>query len=290
MRELPSLNAIRVFESAARHGSFSRAADELFVTQSAVSRQIKVLEDQLGQALFRRSGPKLALTESGVVFQRHAAEALGILRRATVSLQRAGATPTLTVSVLPTFASRWLVPRIGEFERDHPNIALRLAASFQIVDFQKMPDIDAAIRLGIGGWPGVHAMRLTSDSVFPVCSPSVARKLSGPQDLTRQRLLSDESLYDEWPLWFDAAGVSDQAGEVRRYDDDGLLLRAAIEGQGVTLARLVNAGDDLEAGRLVRPFDTAVRSAFQYYFVCPSGRTEEPAIRALGTWLAASLA
>jgi LysR family glycine cleavage system transcriptional activator len=285
MRDLPPLNAIRVFESAARHLSFSRAADELAVTQSAVSRQIKVLEDQLGQPLFQRSGPKVSLTAAGVMYRRHAAEALGILRRATAELNRERASPTLTISVLPTFASRWLVPRVIEYEAQHPGIALRLAAASRLIDFDVEPDIDAAVRLGLGAWPGVHAKCLTALDIFPVCSPAVARQLRRPEDLARQRLLADVASFDEWPRWFNACGVPYQSRDVRRYDDDSLLLRAALEGQGVTLASRLTAGEDLDAGRLVIPFDVTVRSAYQYHFVCPENRLEEPGIRAFSSWL-----
>lgn len=290
MRDLPSLNAIRVFESAARHLSFSRAADELAVTQSAVSRQIKLLEDQLGRPLFQRSGPKVRLTAAGALYRGHASEALGILRRATAELHREGTSPTLTISVLPTFASRWLVPRVIEFEALHPGIALRLAAALRPIDFDVEPDIDAAVRLGLGAWPRVHAKRLTALHVFPVCSPAVARQIRRLEDLAQQRLLADDASYDEWPRWFDAAGAPYRSRDVRRYDDDSLLLRAAMEGQGVTLASTLTAGEDLDAGRLVRPFHVSVRSAYQYHFVCPENRLEEPGIRAFSSWLERELA
>lgn len=284
-RDLPSLNALRVFECAARHLNFTRAADELSVTQSAVSRQIKVLEDQLGQPLFERAGPKLLLTRAGETYHAKVAEALSVLRRCTAELRRAQASPALTVSVLPTFAAKWLVPRLGQFERANPQIALRLEASYRPIDFLLEPDIDVAIRLGRGSWPDVHASRLTVQHVFPVCSPAVARRLRRPADIQRQRVLFDDAHYDEWPNWFKAAGVDYRPGETRLFTDDSMLLQAAVAGQGVTLARAITAEDDLDSGRLVRPFDISILSTFQYYFVCPPDRLDQPNIQALHAWL-----
>lgn len=288
-RDLPSLNAIRVFESAARHLNFSRAADELNVTQSAVSRQIKLLEDQLGQPLFRRSGPVLSLTSAGATYHAKVAEALTILRRGTAELRRRDASPGITISVLPSFASKWLVPRLADFEREHPDIRLRLAASYKVIDFATEPDIDVAIRLGRGGWPGVHSSRLTALHVFPVCGPTMARRLHRPADMLRQRLLTDDSLYDEWPRWFDSVGVDYRPTETRHLDDDVMLLQASITGQGITLARTIIAQDELDTGRLVRPFKPSILSAFQYHLVCPPERLGEPNIEALHDWLRRAL-
>lgn len=284
-RDLPSLNAIRIFESAARHLNFSRAADDLSVTQGAVSRQIKVLEEQLGLPLFERAGPKLSLTRAGEYYQGKVSEALTLLRRGTAELRQSRSSPTLTVSVLPTFATKLLVPKISDFESRNPRISLRLAASYKLIDFVTDLDIDVAIRLGRGNWPGVHATRLTASHVSPVCNPSVARKLQQPADILRQRRLLDNNTYDEWGRWFDAVGVDDEPGDTRQIDDDNMLLQAAIEGQGVMLARAIIAQDDLDTGRLVQPFDVSVLSTFQYYFVCLPERLEEPDIQAFYVWV-----
>lgn len=284
-RDLPSLNAVRVFDAAARHLNFSRAADELNVTQSAVSRQIKVLEEQLGVALFERAGPVLHLTAAGEIYRERVGEALTVLRRGTAELRQASPTPVVVVSVLPSFASKWLVPRLNDFNRAHPEIELRLAASYRVVDFATEPDIDVAIRLGRGGWAGVDASRLTALHLFPVCSPKLARSLHRPADLLRHRLLTDDSLYDEWPRWFDAVGVDYRPGDTQHLDDDIMLLQAAISGYGIVLARAIMAQDELESGRLVRPFETSILSAFQFHFVCPPDRVDEPKIRTLHDWL-----
>ena len=284
-RDLPSLNAIRIFESAARHLNFSRAADDLSITQSAVSRQIKVLEQQLGVQLFQRSGPKLKLTRAGDYYQGRVAEAMTVLRRGTAELRRSSASPALTVTLLPTFAAKLLVPQIGDFERENPQVTLRLAASYKLIDLATELDIDVAIRLGRGDWPGVHATRLTASHVFPVCSPGLARNLRQPRDILQHRRLLDDKMYDEWARWFTAAGVDDQPGETRRLDDDNMLLQAAIQGQGVTLARAIIAQDDLETGRLVQPFDVSILSAFQYYFACLPERLKESDIQTFQNWL-----
>lgn len=284
-RDLPSLNAVRVFDAAARHLNFSRAADELSVTQSAVSRQVKALEDQLGIALFERSGPVLRLTGAGETYRIKVAEALTLVRRATAEVRSAATAPALTISVLASFASKWLVPRLGDFEREHPDISLRLAAGYQLIDFATDVDFDAAIRLGRGGWPGVNSTRLTALHVFPVCGPTTARRLRRPADLLKQRLLIDDSLYDEWPRWFDAVGIEFEPGEMQHLDDDTMLLQAAMTGQGVVLARTIIAQDELEAGRLVQPFENSILSAFQYHFVCAPDRVDEPKIAAFRDWL-----
>ena len=283
-RDLPSLNALRIFEAAARHLNFSHAADELSVTQSAVSRQIKVLEEQLGLALFERAGPKIALTDAGGFYQSKVSEAFDLLRRGTAALRRPSASPILTVSVLPTFATKLLVPRIVDFERDNPDVSLRLAASYKVIDFATEVDIDAAVRLGRGDWPGVHATRLTASSIFPVCSPRLARNIRRPDDISRYRRLIDDSMYDEWGRWFKAAGTEEKPGDTL-YIDDNMLLQAAIDGQGITLARATIAQDELDAGRLVRLFDVSVLSNYQYYFVCRPERFAEPDIQALYQWL-----
>jgi LysR family glycine cleavage system transcriptional activator len=288
-RDLPSLNAIRIFESAARHLNFSRAADELSVTQGAVSRQIKVLEEQLGMPLFERAGPRLHLTSAGDYYQGKVSEALNLILRSTAELRRSTATPTLTVSVLPTFATKLLVPKIADFQRNNPHIALRMAASYKIIDFATEIDIDAAVRLGRGNWSGVHATRLTASHVFPVCSPRLARSLRKPSDLARHRRLIDDSIYDEWGRWFKAVGAEDKPGETLYIDDDNMLLQAAIDGQGITMSRAIIAQDELDAGRLVRPFDVSVLSTFQYYFVCLPERFVEPDIQALYAWLREAL-
>lgn len=288
-RDLPSLNAVRMFEVAARHLNFTRAAEQLYVTQGAVSRQVKHLEQDLGQLLFRRDGPKLELTNAGVSFYRATEEALAIIRRSTLEMKRLSAKPMLTLSILPSLAAKWLLPRITSFQHDNNDIDLRLATSYDAVDFNQRPDIDIAIRFGSGDWPNLYSKRLINEQVFPVCSPTFlanAKKLSRPEDIAKQPLIFASGEYDQWSDWFEAAGVlapAHQDGPI--YNDALLLIQSAIEGQGVTLGRSLLVDDELRSGRLVRLFDISVACANSYFFVCPDGREQEANIASLMQWL-----
>jgi LysR family transcriptional regulator, glycine cleavage system transcriptional activator len=289
--ELPSLNAVRVFEAAARHGNFSRAAEELHVTQSAVSRQVQRLEVELGERLFVRSGPRLKLTARGQEYLDVVQQGLAVIRRGTSRLFHAGAKPLLTLSALPSLVARWLVQRIADFEQQHPEISIRLSASYGIVDFAVATDIDAAIRFGRGSWPGVQAELILADVIFPVCSPAMAAAFTEPKDLLRERLLVEEPLWDFWNMWTEAAGIESLSQRVSRLSDDfNVQLQAALLGHGVALARGMLVADDLRAGRLVCPFKMPLRAPVQYYFVYPLERRGEPALVAMGDWLRAAAA
>ena len=288
-RDLPPLNALRMFESASRHLNFTKASEELFVTQGAVSRQIKLLEDNLQQPLFVRDGPKVGLTPAGEKFRDAVREGLAIIRRGTAELRRMSATPTLTVSVLPSFATLWLVPRISDFQAEHPKLELRIASSYDVVDFDQSPDIDVAVRLGKGDWPGVYAECLFNTRVFPVCSPGLlngAGPFSCAADILAYPLIYATDPYDEWDAWFAAAGLEagkKQAGT--RYSDQQALQQAAIEGQGISLARSLLAESDLRSGRLIRPIDVSIQSGLSYYFVCPRGKEDSDNVRLFLDWL-----
>ena len=288
-RDLPSLNAVRMFEAAARHGNFTRAAEQLFVTQGAVSRQIKQLEEDLDQTLFRRDGPKVELTEAGERLYRSVEEALSILRRGTLEIRRMSAAPMLTISVLPSFAAKWLVPRLGHFQEAHNDIDIRLAASYDPVDFARRPDIDLSIRFGTGSWKSVYSECIISERMFPVCSPAYLREvgsLSLPRDIAKQPLLYAIDGYDQWNDWFEAANVAPPA--VQRgpqYSDELMLQQAAIEGQGVALVRSLLASDEIRAGRLHQMSEISIVARNCYYFVCPIGRETELHIGVFLEWL-----
>lgn len=285
MSDLPSLKALRVFEAAARLGSFSRAAEELNVTQSAVSRQIQVLEEQLAARLFERNGPKLSLTPVGREYEDVVRAGLTTIRRGTARLFRPGPAPGMTISTVPSLVSKWIVPRVGEFEKAHPDISLRLNASFQAVDFSVSTDIDAAIRYGEGRWRGVAAELLVDDVMFPVASPALASKIRTLDDLARQQLLVEDPHWDLWGDWLAVAGLDALPGTRRRLSDDyNVQIEAAILGHGVALTRGLLAADELRAGRLLCPFKIAVRSRVQYYFVCPAERLAEPTVRRTLEW------
>lgn len=288
-RDMPSLNAVRMFEAAARYQNFTRAAEVLFVTQGAVSRQVKQLEDEVGCELFRRDGPKLELTGEGDRFYAAVAEGLGAIRRGTLELKRALAAPSLTISVLPSFAATWLVQRIARFQERNPGIEVRISTSYQPVDFDVQPDIDAAIRWGKGGWPGVYAECLLTEQLFPVCSPRFIEEHGlprSPEALVDLPLIRPVEEHDLWADWFGVAQAEvPQPVETLRYSDALLLQQAALEGHGVALARSLLVEDELRLGRLVRLFDVAIESKNNFYFVCPPRLKENKSLRKFLGWL-----
>lgn len=284
-RDLPSLNAVRMFEAAARTESFTRAASELHVTQGAVSRQIALLEEQLGCKLFLRKGPKLKLSDAGLQYQSVVNDALETIRKGTARISRANQSSTITVSILPVFASYRLIPKLTAMEKALPDISLHLAASYRLVDFAVDSDIDVAIRAGKGVWPGLYSKQLTRDELFPVCSPVLARKIHKVEDLLEHKLITDVLPYDEWHTWFKINNVKFQPREGHMYDDTGIQIQAAIDGQGVILVRAEYVKNSLQSGQLVRLFDTSIVSEYQYYFVCPPARLAESNIKAFHDWL-----
>ena len=286
-RRLPSLNALRAFEAAARHLSFTKAAEELSVTQGAVSHQVKGLEEQLGMKLFQRQHQRLLLTATGQDCLPFVREAFDRLASGFARVQARDRAGVLTVSVSPNFAAKWLVNRLGRFTAQHPAIDLRISASLHHVDFVR-DDIDMAVRHGEGHWPGLHVVRLAADELFPVCSP---RLLEGPglarrpDDLRHHTLLHLDDRRD-WLKWLEAAGVSgvDMSRGVV-FDQASLNIDAAGDGQGVALARKVLAAGDLLTGRLVRPFEMALPVSYAYYIVCPKPAAERPKVAIFRDWL-----
>ena len=284
-RDLPSLNAIRAFESAARLSSFSRAADDLSVTQSAVSRQIQKLEAELGHPLFVRNGPHLKLTDRGREYYTVVQQGLGVIKRGTERLFRHAA-PVLTVTTTPSIITNWLVPRVGDFERRHPQTSLHLNSSTAMVDFAVSTNIDVGIRFGKGRWPHVTADMLVDDVVFPVCRADVAARLKRPSDLLREHLMTESPSWDLWAVWFAVAGISHTPPKpVRLSDDFYVQLQATMLGRGITLARGLLVADELREGRVVCPFPIAAPSPLQYYVVCHPERHGERPISDLREWL-----
>ncbi|WP_025769503.1 transcriptional regulator GcvA [Thioalkalivibrio sp. HK1] len=287
-RRLPPLNALRVFEAAARHLSFTRAADELFVTQAAISHQIRSLEDYIGQKLFRRNRRALLLTDAGQSLQPAVSKALDIIHTAIKDIAREDRAKPLTVSALPSFAASWLVPRLGRFRERYPDIDLRIDPLPDIIDFRQS-DVDVAIRYGRGQYPGLRTDRLLEEDKFPVCSPqllqNIGHKLTEPADLAHYNLLHDDGHLD-WRTWLLAAGVDNidpTRGTV--FTDSSMLIRAAVEAQGVALARSVIAEGELAAGRLIRPFDLNLSTEHAYYLVCPQETAGRPNIVAFREWI-----
>jgi len=288
-RRLPPLNALRAFEAAARHLSFTRAAEELNVTQAAISHQVKALEDQLGLSLFRRLNRALMLTDEGQTLFPPVRDALDTLAEAVGRLGGRDSAGPLTVSTLPSFAAKWLVPRMSRFQDRHPEIELRIAAAERLIDFAR-DDVDVAIRLGPGTWPGVHAEWIVDETVTPVCSPALAHRLRTPADLAGVTLLHEEKLpldeTPEWVAWLAAAGVPGvDAARGPRFSHSHMMLQTAMDGHGVALASLVLAADDIAAGRLVAPFALSLPSAFAYHLACPVASARRPKVRAFWEWV-----
>jgi LysR family glycine cleavage system transcriptional activator len=287
---LPSLNGLRAFEAAARHLSFTNAASELNVTQTAISHQIKRLEEELGLKLFIRQNRALALTPQGHDYLPGVRAAFNDLRLATDRLKRRDNDHVLTVSTLASMASKWLLPRISAFQRAHPDIDVRITTSTSMVDF-KSGDVDAAIRYGRGQWPGLRADWLTADDLFPVCSPALRtgkKALLKPQDLADYTLLHSSGGYDDdWRLWLTAAGlpadISKQPGLT--FDMIFMTLQAAIDGLGVAIGRTTYVEGDLAKGRLVVPFDMRMPADAGFYLVSPEASSDSRKLKAFRDWL-----
>ena len=283
--ELPSLNALRAFEAAARHLSLTRAGRELHVTQSAVSHQVRHLEEELAMELFERHPRALRLTAAGEKLALAAREAFARIAEAA---QRIDARSTrLSVSVLPSFGARWLLPRLKRFRAVWPRIDLRIHASSEPCDFAR-DGIDVAIRYGRGPWKGLRCEKLLSEEVFPVCNPRVGRSLNSVAALRRHALLHDEGrgAHGGWAEWLRTAGgtAPHRGGEIV-FTDSHLMLQAAAEGQGVALARSVLAAGDLLGGRLVRPFEWSIPARYHYFLVYPAAHAARPEVRAFREFL-----
>ena len=296
-RRLPPLNALRAFEAAARHLNFSRAADELSVTPGAVSQQIQNLEDYVGAALFKRTPKGLLLTDAAQTALPALREAFDRLAEAASLLTAAVDGRRLTVSVAPSFASKWLVPRLGHFEAAHPQVDVWVSADMDIVDFAN-GEIDVAIRYGAGRYPGLEVIRLMQETVVAVASPSLLAEhpLNELSDLANQILLHDGSpdadpSCPDWTMWLAARGVKGVDGaRGPRFNQSSLVIEAAMNGRGVALAKRALAQADLDAGRLVSPFQIATAVDFAYYVVHPKAKGRLPQVKAFVSWLTAEAA
>ncbi|TIO28986.1 MAG: LysR family transcriptional regulator [Mesorhizobium sp.] len=278
------LNGLRAVETVARVGSLAAAAAELNVSVSAVSQQIKRTEKQLGQALFERTSGGLVTTEFGIVFTARLSAGFRELAQA-VALADEATECTLVVSVAPAFASKWLLPRLSRHFARHPNVLLRIDASGRLADLDHS-DIDIAIRMGDGAWPGVTAELLLAQEVFPVCVPAIAAKLNSIEDLARTCAITDERAMISWDSWFKAAGVEPvtfQKGA--RFTDPMLCLESAIAGHGVMLAWQLLTADALADGRLVAPFGVRAESGLGYWMVTSATKSESRKVRDFKAWV-----
>jgi LysR family glycine cleavage system transcriptional activator len=285
------LNGLKAFEAAARSESFTRAAEELNVTQGAVSHQVKALEDTLGLKLFNRESQRLIITEAGRDYLAVVRDALDRIALGTERLLQRQNSGVLTVSTSPDFAAKWLVNRLGRFSEKHPDIDLRVSASTQYVDFVR-EDVDVAIRHGDGNWPGLDVQRLYSERLFPICSPKLVsgrNRISKPGDLLKFPLLRLED-GKNWMRLFEAAGIAEPVGPGPVLNRASMLIDAAIDGQGIALARTALAAWDLINGRLVRPIDASLRMANTYWIVCPKAAANVPKIVTFRNWVLAETA
>ncbi len=281
------LNALRVFEAAARLGSFTRAGEELGMTQTAVSYQIKLLEENIGEPLFLRRPRQIELTEAGERLSPKVTEAFSMLQDAMASVSGDAETTLLNHST-PTFASQWLARHLGSFQLQHPNIAVRLSTSQDLIDFSREPS-DIAIRSGRGTWPGLRAHLLMKVSFTPMLSPKLAASIGGvhtPADLLKLRIVDAGDPW--WVQWFEEAGVPDPGLQGRprsRLGAQSFEASAAIAGQGVAVLTPEFYTDDLAAGRLIQPFDILCSDSSDYWLAYPESRRHTPRIRAFKNWI-----
>lgn len=286
-RRLPPLTTLPAFDAAARHLSFTKAAAELHVTHGAVSRAIRNLEEQLGTRLFERGTRSVQLTSEGAAYAAEIGAALDRIGAATIVASAPKSAGVLNVSTSDGFAGRWLVPRLHRFHRANRDIDVRLSTSGTFSDFIR-DGIDIAIRYGAGGYEGVISEFLAEEEVSPVCSPELLQgehALRTPNDLKHHRLIHDNFRID-WATWLRAAGLDDiNPDNGVRYDSAAYAVEAAVHGEGVLLGRSALVSADLAAGRLVRPFDLALKSRWNYYVVYPDGALRQRKVRAFRDWL-----
>ncbi|MGO4570861.1 transcriptional regulator GcvA [Microvirga sp. 2TAF3] len=291
MSKLPPMSAIRVFEAAARHQSFTRAAEELGMTQAAVSYQIRMLEDRIGAPLFTRLPRQVGLTARGSQLAPAVTEAFEMLRAAFAGIDETVQT-TLSLTTVTTIASNWLVPRLGRFQQLHPGIAVQIDINSQVLDFAHH-DFDLGIRSGTGNWPGLEAHFLFPNQFTPVCSPDLLRRveLREPADLLKLALISPSDPW--WRDWFDAAGVANV--DLSKRPDYSLGAQqfegmAAMAGQGAALVNPYFFRADLAAGRLVQPFELIVVADRSYWLVHPKARRRAPKLQAFREWILSEIA
>ncbi len=283
-KRLPSLNALRVFVAVARCGGVSRAAEELNLTHSAVSHQIRALQSELGITLFEKSGRGLLLTEQARVYVQRIESAFKEIEEATLEVTTHNR-HRLRISTIPSFAARWLLPRLGDFIATCPDVDVEVQSSHRAADV-KGGEVDIGIRFDTGPHPGLYSERLMRDWLFPVCSPEFAKKyaLCDASGIDGVPLMHSER--EPWSSWFPAAGiVADEPEHGILFNDSALMLQAAAAGQGLCLARQSIVYDELQSGRLVRPFSTYVESPFSYFFVCRREKLAAPPIASFRTWI-----
>ncbi len=290
-RLLPATKALAAFEAVARLGSFSAAAQELSLTQSAVSKQMAVLEGQLGIALFERNGRGIVPTKEGVAYADAVAQALSIIRAASLRAMSGKAGQILNLAMLPTFGTRWLMPRIPSFIVQHPEVTLNFATRIGHLDIAT-DDFDAAIQIGTPEWPGMEATFLMHETVAPMASPAFLREhpVATPEDLMRLPLLHMGSRPEAWEHWFGTLGAPAPAMHGMRFEQFSTVAQACIAGVGIALLPQFLITAEIESRQLVVAYDHPVRSPRSYYLLSPHARAELPPVVAFRDWLTAEIA
>ncbi|AIY43933.1 Glycine cleavage system transcriptional activator GcvA [Collimonas arenae] len=286
LRKLPNLSALRAFEAAARTGSCSRAAEEIYVTPGAISHQIRTLEQELGVQLFTRHGKRITITEQGQRFAATIRKSLDEIALATETLKFDAKQKRLTISALPSFASRWLAPRLWKFIDLHPDTEVVLQSSSHLNDLAREP-IDVGLRFGFGNYPGMVVEKLMDDFYYPVASPTYrnGNLPKSPQELEQCSLLRMDT-EASWLPWFDAAKVNlvEPTGGLL-IEDASMLLRSASDGLGIALTRHAIALQEIASGQLIRLFDVVARCPTSYYFACTPEAMNKPQVQAFYRWL-----
>ena len=291
---VPPLTALRAFDAAARHMSFAKAADELFVTPAALSFQIKSLEEHLGTQVFRRLNRAVELTDAGKALAPGVADGFQSLAAAWRAAERTMDNHTLTVTAGPAFTAKWLAPRLYEFAQAHPEVELRFSASLKMMDFGR-DSIDVAIRFGYGPDTGLYSVPLAQEWVCPAMTPALAARFPTPQSLTEAPLIFDDSINfleprSDWETWFRAMGIEFAPTQGPRFSQADHAIDAALAGVGMVLGRRALVVKDLADGRLVTPFKTALDTGVRFRFLCAEGAETRPQIAAFRDWIVAEIA
>jgi LysR family transcriptional regulator, glycine cleavage system transcriptional activator len=283
MRRLLFLNGIKAFEAAARSGSFAGAGAELNVSAAAVSRMVHLLEQRLGVALFERKANRLAMTAAGRAYQNGLTPIFDALASLTAQVTAPSSLRVLTIGVGPTFAMRWLIPRLAEFRLEEPDIDVRITTGGAAAPFGD--DWSCGIKLGDGDWPGLVAEPLFAADLLPVCTPRLAAQLKRPSDLKGSSLLRVAHAAEDWPLWLKAAGVARVTARGTEFQYYGQALQAAVDGLGVVMGIRPYIDDDIAAGRLVAPFALSVPKGMRWYLLYRSFRTDQRDFAAFRRWI-----
>jgi LysR family glycine cleavage system transcriptional activator len=283
LRRLLFLNGIKAFEASARNGSFAAAGSELNVSAAAISRMVHLLEQRLGVKLFDRKANRLALTQAGRAYQNGLTPIFDALASLTAQVTAPASLRVLTIGVGPTFAMRWLIPRLSDFRKQEPNIDVRITAGGVAAPFGD--DWSCGIKLGAGDWPGLIAEPLFAADLLPVCVPRLAVALKRPADLKGPSLLRVAHATEDWPLWLKAAGATRISARGTEFQYYGQALQAAVDGLGVAMGIRPYIDDDLAAGRLVAPFALSVPKGMRWYLVYRSFQSEQRDFAAFRRWL-----